>query len=691
MKWKRLPVLALLLATAFSAHAQELQVEASFTGDRWLPRDARIALRFSRPLQPSDGKVAIFIGNTDMTSLFVSQGKVMGYTPAILLLPSGETEVVVSLIAEDNTWQELARFPLKVRTGTGLDKAIVDPRISINNSGQIAEGHTPDGSGPPRETYQDFTGQINVSTEHVRDQFALRSQWDLVGASEQNQALRFGEKGKDAAKVDLSSYLVQMQAGKAELSIGHIAHGRQRHLIDSFGSRGVMVRTTVGSVMDFSAAAMNGTQIVGWDNFLGLSKGRHRFYSGTLGVDFLKNRPGGLRLETSAMDASVLPLSNFNQGVINDAEESRGIGFRFQASDNSQRVAFEGGFARSTFTNPDDPFLEQGDDLVPVQETTKNARYANLTLGVLQNVTLSPQWQANVNVNLRHERIDPLYRSLGAFARADYLENAVDVQGNVGNISMSFSHIRSEDNLDEVPSILKTKTRSSSLSLNIPFGFILTSPNIPRQLLPSFSYSFNRTHQFGDALPVNGGFSDGHVPDQVSDSHNSSLDWQANRWRFGYRLAVSLQDNRQAGRENADFTNINNSFNLGVTPHDRLDVNFDLAFENAENKEIDRTDLTRRIGITFSLRTTNTSALTANLSTTNTEDNAKTSERNNVFINAQWSLSFTLNRSARRKLAQGQVFVRYTRNESDSRDTVFGFADDSSNWAINTGVNLSLF
>lgn len=685
----RLLVITSLVIYSLS-YGQDLQVEASFASDQWIARGETITLRLNRPIQASDGRLAVFIGAADMTSMFVLLGDSLTYTPAIVLLPSGETELTVNLVSPNNDWQEIGRFPLKVRTNVGLDKARVDPRVTVSNNGQIAEGHSPDTNEPPRETYQDFTGQINFTSEHVRSKFALRSQWDWVGASEQNQTLRFGEKGEDASKIDLSSYLVQMQLGKTEISLGHISHGRQRHLINFYSSRGIIAKTNLGSRLDFSAAAMNGTQIVGWDNFAGLNNRRHRMYSGTVGLEVL-NRPGAFRLETSAMDASLLPQNNFNQGVINDAEESQGFGFHLQASDNTQRIRLEGGFARSKFKNPPDPFLEQGAQLVPVQETTRNARYGSLALGVLQNVSLSPTWQANLNLNVRHERVDPLYRSLGAFSRADYMENAIDLQSNVGSIFVQYSHSRSEDNLDEIPSILKTKTRVNSVNLNVPFGIVFSKPTGSPKWLPSLSYNFSRTHQFGASLPINGGFSEGHVPDQVSNSHNGGLDWQGTRWRFGYRLGYFLQDNRQPGRENSDFTNINNSFNLGLTPFNRLDLNLDIAFESAENKEQNRTDLTRRVGGSFNLRTTKTSVLNANISITNSEDDAKTSERNNMFINAQWSLSFTLNRTANRQFLQGQVFVRYTRNESDFRDTVFGFADESDNWTINTGVNLSIF
>lgn len=679
------------LAAAVIAYGQDLQITPNFSGEKWVPRTATLALRLSRPLQPADGKLAIFIGATDMTDLFVNLGDSLSYTPSILLLPVGESEVVVHLISQDNVWQEVARLPLKVLTRVGFEKAQIQPRISITNSGQVAEGHSPADNQPPRETYQDFTGQSSLTTEHVRGVMTLRSQWDFVGASEQNQALRFGEKGDEAHQIDLSSYLVQVQAGRTEVSVGHISHGRQRHLINFFGSRGVMMKTELASQLDISFAAMNAVNIVGWDNFVGLNKKDNRIYSGALGIEVFKSRPGTARLEASMMDGRMLPFSGFNQGNIVDAEKSRGFAFRLQASHPSQRLRFEGGFARSKFTNPDDPFLSQGSELVPVQETSRSARYGELGIGLLQNLTLSPAWQANLNVNLRHERVDPLYRSLTAYARADYLENAIDVQSNIGAIGLQYSHSRSEDNLDDIPSILKTKTRLHSVNVNLPLGMIFTKLSGPPKWLPMVNYNFNRTHQFGAGLPPNSGFSASHVPDQISESHNPSLDWQGNGWRLGYRLGYSKQDNRQAGRENADFENINNSFSFGINPFARIDIGFEVSFENAKNKEVDRTDVTRRFGVNLNLRTTTYSNLSANFSTTHSEDDPLTSERDNSYFNAQWSYSFNVTRAGNRQLLQGQFFVRYTRHESESRDRIFGFNNDLRNWTVNTGFSINLF
>ncbi len=110
-----------------------------------------------------------------------------------------------------------------------------------------------------------------------------------------------------------------MEKGIGKLSLGHISQGTQRHLISGFGSRGVSLGLGFGPWGDFAVAVMNGSSIVGWDNFMGLNRTEHQVTSASLGIDFLAKLPGRLRLETTLMNGSLLPLSDFNQGVINDA------------------------------------------------------------------------------------------------------------------------------------------------------------------------------------------------------------------------------------------------------------------------------------------------------------------------------------------------------------------------------------
>jgi hypothetical protein len=679
---------ALLLSS--SVFAQDLQIEPGFDTERWLPRSETITFKLDTVLQAEDGQLAIFLGATDMTDLFENFGDSLVYNPSFMLLPPGESEIIFYLVSPENQWQEVSRLTLKVKTVTGFQKADFAGKVSITNSGQIAEGHDPIDNRPARATFQEFNGQANLTSEHVRDLFAVRSQWDFVGAGEKQQALRFGEKGDNAAQIDLAGYSLEVQSGKAHFSMGHISHGRNEHLISAFASRGSMLKLDLTRSIDFSMAILNSQTVVGWDNFTGINRKNNRIYSSAFGVDVF-SRPGALRIEGSYMDGSSLPLDGFNQGSITDAEKSRGYGFRLSASNPNERLQFEGGFARSKFTNPNDPLLAGGLDIVPVQDETKAARFARVNLGLLQNVTLLPDWQASFTLNIRHEKVDPLYRSLASYARADFLENAVALQGNVGVISLQIAHSRSEDNLDEIPSILKTKTRSNTVAVAVPFQAMFARRVELMPLLPVFSCNFARTHQFGDQLPEDSGFSESHVPDQVSSQRGASLDWTGNAWRLGYRLGHSLQDNRQPGREAADFENINHAISLGLSPGSSIDLALEVAFEKAQNKEVDRTDKTTNFSVGFNMPTSDKSNLNLNLTATHSVDNLQTTFNDNVNLSSQWSYRFNYDLRQGRPLFQGQLFIRYSRTAINSEDTVFGINNELMNWTINTGVSVSLF
>src|SRR4029079_13475351 len=125
--------------------------------------------------------------------------------------------------------------------------------------------------------------------------------------------------------VDLASYLVQFKTGRIKYQIGHFSYGTQRQLINSFSSRGLSVTIPFLKRFDFSVAAMNGTQLVGYDNFFGLNKSKHQMLSGTLGIELFPKRPGGFRLEVGLLNAYFQPVSGVNRGVVTDTQRSRGV------------------------------------------------------------------------------------------------------------------------------------------------------------------------------------------------------------------------------------------------------------------------------------------------------------------------------------------------------------------------------
>ena len=130
--------------------------------------------------------------------------------------------------------------------------------------------------------------------------------------------------------------MMQFQFSKAKFQAGHATFGTNRHLINGFGSRGLTLSIPLSKRSDLSVAALNGSSIVGWNNFFGLDRRKHQILSATLGFEFIGQRPGGLRLEAAALSGSLQPIAGFNQGVINDAEQSKGGSLRLVRSEQAQ-------------------------------------------------------------------------------------------------------------------------------------------------------------------------------------------------------------------------------------------------------------------------------------------------------------------------------------------------------------------
>jgi len=660
-----------------------LMVDTNLPAEGFITRDTAIEIRFGRALDGSE-RVAVFLGTIDVTDLFRGNSNGVHYDPSLMPLPSGETEIVAYLVRGD-LWAEVLRRPVKVRTPRGFETARIDPGFDLSIEGQLEEGHEPAGNAPQRDTYQDFTGKLQIDSEHLRNGARFSSQSTAIAVSHRPQALRYGELGSDAPKVDLSNYVMRYERGGLALAAGHVGFGRQRHLIRDFGSRGTLLEFRRGERLDFSLAALNGTSIVGWKNIIGLNEPDHRVVGGTLGVELLPGK-GALRLELTGLGASVLPLSDFNEGSVTDAEESEGFAARLEAATPGRRLRFETGLSRSAYRNPNDPTLAQEDELVPVREETRSARYLEVGLDLLRGRRLGAARTADVALVYRHERVDPLYRSIGAYIRPDILENAAELRVAVTGVQLQGSHVRSEDNLDDIESILKTRTRRSSgtIAFAVADLFGVAGPGSP--WLPWLQYSLNRTHQFGIGVPVNSGFSESHVPDQVSRSQNAGASWGWGRVSFDYGFDRSDQDNRQAGRENADFSNGVHSLALGLAPHERVTLDFQLDFERAESEERDEEDRTRRYGMRTHWNVFDRTTLSVTWALTRGEDEAKTRESEGTTLDAQWS-SFVPWLGA----IGGQYFLRFSSAREESLDRTFGLDDERENWTVNSGLNFTFF
>src|SRR5262245_21553424 len=466
------------------AIADDLIISAGFAGKASVMPNEKIELSINRALQPADGSLAILIGDTDVTAMLVVEAGQVSYVPR-LPLAVGESDVTVWLISTGSQWKEIARFPLRVAAGAmvesasgatttgdstassssgddasngsqappanntaptprrrwGFDKIEPIKNISLNLKSQPASNVFPaPATRAARGTFTDLAGQAAFGATFTHGALNWSNRFEIVGSSFQNEALRFSELGRRAPNVDLSSYLVQVQHGASNFAFGHISFGAQRHLINSFSSRGLTAKIPLGDRADFTAAAVNGTSVVGWNNFFGLDRRKHQILSGALGFEFLPARPQGFRIEAGVISGSLLPLNNFSQRTLTDAERSVGWSLRLIASDAQNRFKLDAGFTRSRFTNPSDPLLGQGLNVAPAHETTRSAQYADASLVLLREVEVNSQQRANLTFNFRHERVDPLFRSVGAVTQADRFQNQFELVGNIGDANFTVSH-----------------------------------------------------------------------------------------------------------------------------------------------------------------------------------------------------------------------------------------------------------
>jgi hypothetical protein len=686
-----LPALALAQQPPSTASVESLTVTGTVPTDRFIDRHTALEFSLSRPLLPDEGTIAIMIGSVDVSDLLELGATRVTYRPLLTPLPAGERDVIVYRHAKGR-WVELQRFALKVLRRDGLVRVALSPSATLGNNGQLAErGDLVGGAPAARSTFQDFTLTSGFRTAHEGASWALETQSNVVGASRQEQALQFAQRGADAPRVDLSDYLVTFRARRTRLALGHVSMGTNRHLVSGFGSRGVTITTDVGPAT-LSFGATNGTSIVGWNHLVGLDNRDHRVMSAALGSELVPSRPGTLRVDLSLLDGSLLPQTSFTQGAAVDAEHSRGVGVQVSAATPDQRIRLSGGYARSQFTNPPRDAELFGDSVMrPVRPETRGARYVDVSLAVLQGARMPGVGNVTLNTGYRHERVDPLYRSVAVSTQADQQQHAFDVSGSAGSLSGQLSLIRSHDNLDEIPSVLRSLNRQATASLTLALPTIARLRRIA-SFLPTLAYATGRTHQMAAGTPTNGDFRPTDLPDQVSTSQNADAQWAAGRWRLSYRFTANEQDNRQALRELADFSATTHGLTIGFAFGTTVDLSADASAERQHAKERDEVSNVRRIGLAMNWRPLQATAIVASMNAVTSHDASRPKgSRNN---DTRLELSQGLFQSG--GASRAQLFLRYALTSVFL--PVLGVSDPSlsarpwqRHWTLSSGFSLKLF
>lgn len=682
---------------------------------RTVSRDEKIVLTLGREMRPGEGRLALFIGASDVTSLSELRPLTICYTPGLAAYSAGENKIALYLIDSRGTWKKLFETTFVSNEQTVASPPVTEvpaassaeaprtpvaktnygftPNVAVNIKGQNQILTFPVEGAPQRNPFTDVDTQIGLNLMASRWGWTLNNKFDLVGVGSRQNAIRFGELQKQAPMFDLSSYLIELSKGRFKLNLGHVSFGSNRHLINSFSSRGLTASIPIGKQTDVTLIAANGTSVVGYDNFLGVTRRKHNMLGFGVSHEFFKERPNGLRVEFTLMRGSLLPLANFNQGVVNDAERSLGFGFRVVGSDTSQRLRYEAGFSRSRFVNPADPLLAQGLAVRSVREVWRDARFAEVSYDILKDVALWKDKKLKLTGTFRHEELAPLYRSIGVSTQADRQQFQFEFSGNLGEMTFAFGNLRDRDNLNDLASILKTLNRRNNIVIGLPLNTFFT-PGKTNKWLPQISYSLDKTHQFGAFLPVNGEFRDpSQVPDQKSDAHSFNAQWVlSNKLTVGYRFTNGFQNNRQPGRELADFSSGVNGIAIGYKPFKDLDLDVEAGRESQFSFEQNRLDSTFRIGTRGSWRTAflKNSTFSAGVSATAAGDSLNQGDSRNLEFDAQWAYRFAIGTKKFKKL-DTQFFIRYSNRYGSAINRVFFANNLNKTQAFNMGLTFNVF
>ena len=115
-----------------------------------------------------------------------------------------------------------------------------------------------------------------------------------------------------------------------------------------------------------------------------------------------------------------------------------------------------------------------------------------------------------------------------------------------------------------------------------------------------------------------------------------------------------------------------------------LSLTFDLGYEEAENKQRAEVNNTRRFGTRINWKPIKRSTLAIQFSDTFKDDEAKTRERSDTRLDLRWSGAIPGTTKQ-----NGQYYIRYSRNVSESLDTVRDRDDRRERWTFNTGFSFS--
>ena len=394
----------------------------------------------------------------------------------------------------------------------------------------------------------------------VRGGWTLGADGELAGATNRTRRVREDGPAVDLRDGRLTLAYDETGAG-AKLSVGDIAVSSNAVLVnEGYQSRGIGLATSwFDDRLTVSGSSTFGTDIVGLQHGLGQSSDSNRIVA-DVGLDVVRTSDVGIKLTGSFLDAERPPSDNFGVSEVVEGEKNRVLGGGVALDLFGGRIRTTSDLAYSRYENPAefDPILNELPGFNDIGKTTGRAHSHRADVVVWQEETF------NVLAFGRYGMIEPLYRSIQSYAEAD--RETVEIGGFVGwgPAGLDISHQVFENNVDDVPTILKTRQKTTLAKLSL-FLDDYRAPSDdtddarwPRQLIPSavnLSYSDSRiTAENADVVLADPTlfFTTSDIPNQVTRVASVGLSWSWENGSTDLTIATSRLDNRPPSDTTAD-------------------------------------------------------------------------------------------------------------------------------------------
>lgn len=664
-------------------------------------------------------KLKFMVNGNDFTDLFVRNSATSySLVQTLTKLPSGENTLEIFDVTT-NDWALVKSQTLKVLSKSGFRKANVSMLGSIGLSRQIEgnlETNNVDEFGlDVKQNQNQLDLQLSLSSEHSTNTIMVTSQVNIVGSSNRENSLQFSDREQKANKVDLSDYLVNIQGEKLQLSVGHKALSSNPLLLDNLANRGLQITYQLNDYINIAMSQQNGSAIVGWQNLLGQQSSEHRISSAVLKSELFPEEEGKMRVELTYINGRTLAINDFAVGEVADVEKNQGIGIKIEGRGWEDVLNYQISYASSRFSNPKDEAFEFNDlspdqaiefNLVPLDTEKSSAFVAQVGIALLPQIDVEDQF-FNAYLSLEYTRLDALYRSIGAATEADLTKSILKLAGDLGEGTWQYRYLQKQNNVDDIPTILTSRTVDHSFNYDIDLSTVFgntghedneselsedshTAMFNPSWLTPHLNLQVQRTHQYALNNPIDE-FSDfnspSHLPDQVSELVDFSAQWNINNYSIAYAMSYSHQDNRQQGRERADFSIVNHSARQHWVLNEILSFGLELSRARNVDRELGQVFYQNNGLVNINWQATNKLTVNVNASKNRDYDNLATSLNKAYTLGAdlQYQWQFNVHNQA----FSGQWSVRYAKQQNAVNDNQFNFNTFTQNWHVYSGIRIS--